>query len=218
MIEFFLALFGGAYLAGKSISESIKSEAADARRKRCDEITNRMVNRDLECEMRDALNWKPKCGKNLWDVQEKRWKMLREIPEEDLVYVFGDNWEELFTKERVFLPYSSSPTDGVVDIWEMAFNLWLSGRHFIGQWHYRGYYYNNMPRGLPKDREQCKKTIFKMARVIERNIKKKYPDISLSKNPINENVFPDKKNTLIWNFYLDCLDIPKRIYPWGYLT
>lgn len=218
MFAFFAALFGGLYLAGESISESAKQSAADARLAKGREIKNKMLDNDLEWNMRSELNWEPKCGKNLNTVQDKRWKMLREIPEKDLIYVFGDKWEELFTNERVFLPYSPSNDGRMVDIWEVAFNIWLSGRHVLSHNHTGRYYYNNIVRGMPRDKELNKKMILKAARIIERNLKEKFPDVALSKNPINENVFPDRKNALLWNFSLDSIGVSERIYPWGDLT
>ena len=219
MFEIFGALFGGLYLAGKSISESAKQSAADARLARCREIESKLTDRDLEWHMRNELDWEPKCGKNLWSVIDKRWKMLKEIPQKDLVYVFGDNWEELFTKERVYLAHTSGAISGqMIDIWEMAFNLWLSGRHIISNNNtIYGYYYNNIVRGMPRDKALNKKAIFRMAKVIERNLQEKFPEVALSKNPIKWKSFPDKENTLVWNFNLDGIGVSERIYPWGNL-
>ena len=52
MFAFFAALFGGLCLAGKSISESAKQSAADARLAKGREITNKMLDNDLEWHMR----------------------------------------------------------------------------------------------------------------------------------------------------------------------
>ena len=217
MFEIFGALFGIAYLAGKSISEQVGTEAAEARRNKYSSIIEKMQNPELESNMRSSLEWKKGYYSAPYsEVKKRRWEMLREIPEKDLVYVFGNNWEEMFEKQLAYLPNTYTGTEGMLfDIWEMAFNIWLSKRHVISRNHTKQYYYNNIVRGMPQDRKQSKQAIFKMAKIIERNIQEKFPEASLSLNPINENVFPDKKNNLIWNFWLDCLDVPKRISPWG---
>ena len=144
MFEIFGALFGIAYLAGKSISEQVGTEAAEARRNKYSSIIEKMQNPELESNMRNSLEWKKGYYSDPYsEVKKRRWEMLREIPEKDLVYVFGNNWEEMFEKQLAYLPNTYNIEGMLFDIWEMAFNIWLSKRHVISRNHTKQYYYNN---------------------------------------------------------------------------
>lgn len=210
MFAFFAALFGGAYLAGRSIRDAALDSAIEARNKRYREIVNNLTDDKLEYQMRGEMDWKRRYGAPpLSDVMEKRWKMLREIPNEDLVYVFGANWEAIFTKERVYLPYASSGIyEAFGSIWEVAFNMWLSSKNLISSRHTSYYHTRFVIRGLPEEIDKTQVAL-KACKIIERNIQKKHPEYFMCINPVK-----DKENTLTWSFWLDSCDIRYGARPW----
>lgn len=214
MFEFFAALFGGAFLAGRSIRDSAMVSAAEARRKRYREIVDKLEDQILENQMRGKLDWKkPHNSYSYEQAQKARWDMLREIPNRDLVYVFGENWEEIFKKERVFLPYSTGGvTDAFGSIWEIALNLWLSGKHIICSRHSAYYNTRFIINGLPEEMDKTQVAL-KACKVIERNIQKKYPEYFMCVNPIK-----NKEHLLTWSFWLDNCDICYGKRPWSMIS
>ena len=214
MFAFFAALFGGAYLAGRSIRDAALDSAIEARNKRYREIVNNLTDDKLEYQMRGEMDWKRRYGAPpLSDVMEKRWKMLREIPNQDLTYVFGENWEAMFTKERVFLPYSTGGiTDAFGSIWEIAFNLWLSQKNLISSRHTSYYNTRFIIYGLPEEMSKTQVSL-RACKIIERNIQKTHPEYFMCVNPIK-----DKEHQLTWNFWLDNCDIRYGSRPWHLIS
>ena len=75
MFEIFGALFGIAYLAGKSISEQVETEAAEARRNKYSSIIEKMQNPELESNMRNSLEWKKGYYSDPYsEVKKRRWE------------------------------------------------------------------------------------------------------------------------------------------------
>lgn len=214
MFELFAALFGGAFLAGRSIRNAALDSLIEARNKRYREIVDELTKGTLEGQMRDKMEWKRRYGCPTYDeVQKVRWDMLREIPNEDLVYVFGANWEAIFTKERVYLPYASSGIyEAFGSIWEVAFNMWLSSKHLISSRHTSYYHTRFVIRGLPEEIDKTQVAL-KACEIIERNIQKKHPEYFMCINPVK-----DKENTLTWSFWLDSCDIRYGARPWHLIS
>lgn len=210
MFELFAALFGGAFLAGRSIRNAALDSLIEARNKRYREIVDELTKGTLEGQMRDKMEWKRRYGCPTYDeVQKVRWDMLREIPNEDLVYVFGANWEAIFTKERVYLPYASSGIyEAFGSIWEVAFNMWLSSKNLISSRHTSYYHIRFVIRGLPEEMDKTQVAL-KACKIIERNIQKKHPEYFMCINPVK-----NKENTLTWSFWLDNCDIRYGARPW----
>lgn len=210
MFELFAALFGGAFLAGRSIRNAALDSLIEARNKRYREIVDELTKGTLEGQMRDKMEWKRRYGCPTYDeVQKVRWDMLREIPNEDLVYVFGANWEAIFTKERVYLPYASSGIyEAFGSIWEVAFNMWLSSKNLISSRHTSYYHTRFVIRGLPEEMDKTQVAL-KACKIIERNIQKKHPEYFMCINPVK-----NKENTLTWSFWLDNCDIRYGARPW----
>ena len=210
MFELFAALFGGAFLAGRSIRNAALDSLIEARNKRYREIVDELTKGTLEGQMRDKMEWKRRYGCPTYDeVQKVRWDMLREIPNEDLVYVFGANWEAIFTKERVYLPYASSGIyEAFGSIWEVAFNIWLSSKNLISSRHTSYYHTRFVIRGLPEEMDKTQVAL-KACKIIERNIQKKHPEYFMCINPVK-----NKENTLTWSFWLDNCDIRYGARPW----
>lgn len=210
MFELFAALFGGAFLAGRSIRNAALDSLIEARWKEYRRIVDELTKGTLEGQMRDKMEWKRRYGCPTYDeVQKVRWDMLREIPNEDLVYVFGANWEAIFTKERVYLPYASSGIyEAFGSIWEVAFNMWLSSKNLISSRHTSYYHIRFVIRGLPEEMDKTQVAL-KACKIIERNIQKKHPEYFMCINPVK-----NKENTLTWSFWLDNCDIRYGARPW----
>lgn len=211
MFAFFVAFFGVIYLVGRCAWEKSLDRAIEAREKRYREIINKLTDNELESQMRSKMNCKkPYYSSPAYEISKKvRWDMLREIPNEDLIYVFGANWEAIFTKERVYLPYASSGIyEAFGSIWEVAFNIWLSSKNLISSRHTSYYHTRFVIRGLPEEMDKTQVAL-KACKIIERNIQKKHPEYFMCINPVK-----NKENTLTWSFWLDNCDIRYGARPW----
>lgn len=120
MFDFFLALFGGLYYAGKS-SYHKSQDSLVTNRNRKYEITQSTI----------------RCSTHPKTLADG-WVMLDEI-EDELIELFGSEWVWLFKRSYGYEhPKRKMYDPKVLDwgIWAMAYNIWLSKQGLISDYHY----------------------------------------------------------------------------------
>jgi hypothetical protein len=117
MLEFFIALFGGAYLLGRSAIDRINKHDyrmwADEHERRYREIKEKLTDKMLEYRYNDLLL----DGKLTKDIVSKI--------EDDLIFIYGENWRKQFgisvTKDTPWLS-----DDDILINQEIALHLLMS--------------------------------------------------------------------------------------------
>lgn len=214
MFNLFIALFGGLYYAGKYAEEKSKIKATASRNQIFETINNTVNNYNVIQEN------KPRDMK-------KALSMVEEIGE-DLEFVFGKDWLDIYQKRRIFNDFDSykllcsnyHPCDNAtVDhrwtLWAIAYNIWLSKRGYITdteyfpQTHIDGI--NYMKDDYPFLVDNAKEIILKMFRVVEKNIQKKHPDLNLSlwMGTVDRN-----RHLITWNYRIEHYGGVPQIKPW----
>lgn len=131
MLEFFIALFGGAHLLGRAAIDRINKNDyrmwADEQQRRYREIKEKLVDRELEDKYNDML------------LKGKLTKYIVSKIEDDLIFIYGENWRNRFgisvTKDTPWLS-----NDDILSNQEIAFHLLLSKHGKIyGLNIYKGY-------------------------------------------------------------------------------
>lgn len=193
MFEIFGALLGGGYLLHKYTSD--KHSHKEFERKYASKAAIREKVSDLvkECEMRERMFYifprdvqngtvklTPELHQKLKDdVINMRYDIIHNIiPTEDMEYVFGEDWENIFMSyptdyESLRDLNSSNSMAEFGDIWEIVFNIWFSTYGYITYSHtILGYRYKMGIRGVPhEDRIQVAS---RACQIIERNLLQKY--------------------------------------------
>lgn len=211
MWEIFGALFGGAYIAAKYNGDKSAKRAADRRFNSYLDIKNQLTNMSLESGMRSQMYWgKPYAADTYRTSRAAIRKMESEIPEKDMEFVFGKDWEKLFYgKETPYIVYV--PNDYFHDIHEIAFNLWLaSNKHIISTNHGSGYSIGREVKGLP-ERYQWQSVPLRACQVIERYIQEVYPNASLW---YPTSTLRSPGTFIEWNFSIDSYAGTRGSRPW----
>lgn len=120
MFDFFVALFGGLFYAGKSSYQKSQDNSVASRNRKY-EITQSTIRSYTH-------------PKTLADG----WVMLNEI-EDELVDLFGDDWVWLFKRSYGYEHPKRKMYDPKVpdwDVWAIAYNIWLSKQGNISDYHY----------------------------------------------------------------------------------
>ncbi len=193
MFEIFGALFGGAYLLSKFTSEKSKSRAFERRFQATKAIRETVSDMSFESTLRSkffytlspdiengTIKFTPELHEQIWSgVLETRNDVIHNnIPESDMRFVFGKNWEEWF--EQLPVDYNSLQNqyeygyDGKFgSIWEVVFNIWLSMCGYIGHHHTNdGYQYKLDIVGVLHDDRIG--VAARACQIIERNILEKH--------------------------------------------
>lgn len=203
MFELFGALFGGAYILGKLGSDNYHKEQSEAKRQKFQQIKRQLTASRLEWDMRVRMSFNQRASyEKITEVLKARAEMVSEVNEDDMAYVFGNDWREIFDRKGV--PYLADSMGGgyfpecFQYIHEVAFNLWLSQKGYISEFHADcGYSAQIILKGL-KDEEQGRRygITDRAVEVIQRNIHKEHPEYSLIPDPVK----PGLKS---WNFWVD---------------
>ena len=202
MFEIFGALFGGAYLMYKVGSDNARKQESEARYNKYRQIQQRVTNSDLEWKMRTKMSFKYRDStEKIMKALSERDKMVSEVSEKDMEYVFGSDWRELFAQKP--LPYLADQLPSYTPecfhyIHEVAFNLWMSQKGYIvGDHCAKGYSAKCIITGLPDEQQGRRYGITDRAvEVILRNVQKYHPECRLEQDPIK----PGLKS---WSFWVD---------------
>lgn len=211
---FFLALIGLVFLAVRAIRDSALDAAVKSREENYKNVIESLRDKKLEDYMRQKTENK----------SAARWDMLKEIPEKELIYVFGTEWKNLFTNERDSSMHKYSSCNCKMEsVWEVAFNIWLSTKHLISYHYHKGYSYRMNLFGYHKDPDilnerikQSRRILINACKIIEKNIMETNPNAQLFIDPIEKNT-----DTFVWSFWLDLIggiSDDRRIKPWGLIS
>ena len=196
MFEFFIALFGGAYILNKLSGEKTNHKIAQRKLDRAESIRELLYDFEVERQYREKFFYKlPIDVENgtlpftnelyeslIENVLKTRDDVIHNIiPESDMIYVFGENWDEWFKSrptdfDSLQEPASSWTFPHFQNIWDVVFNIWFSMNGFLTYDHtFSGYNFMMDIQGvLHKDRI---KVASRACEVIERNINEKKPGI-----------------------------------------
>lgn len=153
MFEFFIALFGGAYYGGKIAVEQQQHQKFEKWND---------TRRDIDIKLGNFN--RNEIFQTLED-SERRWNLLN-IISEDLKEVFGDSW-----KEELNSCEFARQTDMRIQPWGIVYHIILSKKGAIDT--LVGRYNLDFVSEFQRNR------IIKAGKVLERNIRKRYPQLSL---------------------------------------
>ena len=173
ILGFFEALFGSAYIGGRLLGESLSDAASKARDAEFEEASSHVKNLELELQ----LLREPVSG---FSGRRATEKMAELIPTEDIVYVFGNEYKDIF---KNFIATPSTIRDeniyhGFYDINSVLFNILYSQKGYItdnrviyGYW--CGYPVNGLPH------EMRVQTQTRACEIIDRNIRREHPELDI---------------------------------------
>lgn len=196
-MEFFIAVFGGAFLVWALVSSWGKKEHSSKLLTERKEIETRVNNHTAQIQLRYNFCHEP-------------WELLRQM-EDDMMEAFGDDWFDIF-KKRPFIEdhIPGMPrVMGFYDVWNAAYSIYLSRN---GQINTDSYNVRMIMLGIdPYDTSTVAKSQAcnrRVCRVIERNMQKTYgPDMLLWEAGF-------KEETLFWGYHLDSIECKNRRRPW----
>jgi len=214
MFDFFFAIFGGIYCAGKSAFN--KSKDRDVQnRKRKYEITDSVLRKYREY---------PK-------TLDDGWALLDEIQEE-LKDLFGEEWVEIYkTTTGDFVGLHPHPCDNPKrrfphyrcewGIWAIAYNLWLSKHGYVSDVEYE----INNPHDFGKLSNYVwiekfpvlqdeQKLLVKMFQIIENNLQKQHPELNLGLWLHHYEGNSNSPWTIKWSYYFDSVGYTPLKKPW----
>ena len=214
MFEFFIALFGGMYHGAKSFINKTKIDDVNNRRRKY-ENTDSVLRKYREYP----------------NTLDDGWAMLNEI-REDLDDLFGKEWVEIYkTTTGDFAGLYPHPCDNPKrrfpyyrcewDIWAIAYNVWLSKHGYISDVEYE----INSPQDFGKFSnyvwiekypvlQDPQKLFVKMFQIIERNMQKQHPELSLE---LWLHHFEGNSScpwTIKWSYYFDSIGYNPLRKPW----
>lgn len=165
MIEFFIALFGGAYLTGRRIKENAKRNTSETR-------LNKQKN------MSEMLWSTPEEERKLQNAlidEHDKWVLLNSISD-DMITIFGENWQEAFDgdwheKYRTNKDFGCI-LNAIYNPYHVALHILLSKRGKIKWLLTTGYEISN-PDGIFEQEG------IRTLQIVERNIREHYPEYDL---------------------------------------
>lgn len=187
ILGFLEAFLGSLWLGGKILSEKTSDTAAKNRHERNIAFGQTLENPELEHSILEEA------------VKKHHPWVVAQIPENDLEYVFGEQWQELIGTyyKEVFGAFQTSDDFGgsynFNDVSSILINILMSQHGYLRDSRYwRGYQRGRIIRGVPK--EDRVEVANRTCRIIERNIRTAHPDIDLylCQNPFDKYI-------LSWN-------------------
>lgn len=156
MLDFFVALFGGAFWFTKIGHENSKISAHDRWSKK-----SRAINEKIKSDW----SYDYRLRDNLKDADKRREFLITIGPA--LREVFGDSWRENFND----LSGLKTSLSSIYNPWDVAIHIFLAKE--CGRIPQNCYEYD-----VPANRE-WREIVFKTCKIIERNIQKRYPEMRI---------------------------------------
>lgn len=197
IIGFFEALFGSLYIGGRLLGEKALNAGDKARHEKYEKIEEIITNRSREAELDNSI----------YHHKKTTLQVAEMVPEEDLIYVFGQNYKELMSAYINRLQEDYSMYNGFYDITSILVNIILSQEGIARSYRLiRGYNWCSPVLGLSRDNkdEVCKRAL----RIIDRNMRRAHPDLEIYLCQAPGSGF-EAQHTYDWSVALMAADIKK---------